>query len=437
MERMHRQGVLLTLLLVLSACSRPDLPAIPPLDTAGDTAGFLPSVRQSLEQAYSELQAAPEDPEKNGSVAMRLHTHDRPQAALVLYRRAHLLAPGEHRWNHYLGLLHAAAADYPAAVEAFRRALKAKPDYLASRLGLADALLVSGDSAAARALFEEIIASHPQSPTARYGAGRAYTAEGNAERAAAAYAAACQLFPSYGAARYALALATRQLGREAEARAHLALYEQNRTGAPPPEDPLLVAVHALNAGVLPLLAKAKAVAANGDWQQAILLHEQALALDPRQEQAHINLISLYGRAGQFDKAAHHFHQALALNPNRDETHYNYAVLLSSRGNAQQAAAAYQKALALNPNHPEANNNLAAILAAAGRFDEALRLTERALAQRPGYPQAHFNAANIHIRRHNIPEAIRHLEAAAAANDANRAHYLQLLASLRARRSASQ
>jgi tetratricopeptide (TPR) repeat protein len=420
------------LLLTLAACSRVELPPIPPLDMAG----VLPSVRESLEASYRELQAAPDDPEKNGNAAMRLHTHDRSQAALVLYRRAHLLAPGEHRWNHYLGLLHAAAADYPAAADAFRRALKAKPDYLASRLGLADALLASGDTAGARALFEEIVAAHPQSPAARYGAGRSYSAAGKPELAAAAYAAACQLFPSYGAARYALALATRQLGREEEARAHLALYEKNRTGVPPPEDPLLVAVHSLNAGVLPLLAKAKAVAANGDWQQAIALHERALTLDPRHEQAHINLISLYGRAGQFEKASQHYQRALALNPNRDETHYNYAVLLSSSGKPQEAAAAYRQALSLNPNHPEANNNLAALLASAGRYDEALQLTARALEQRPGYPQAHFNAANIHLRRNNPSAAITHLEAAAAANDANRPHYLQLLTSLKSRRPAS-
>jgi protein O-GlcNAc transferase len=433
MATMHRRAAALCLILVLPACSRSELPAVPALDTSS----FLPAVRTSLEQARKELDASPEDPEKNGLLGMRLHTHDRLQAALICYQRAHLLAPGEHRWNHYLGLVHSATANYSLAAESFRRAVKIRPDYLASRLGLAEALLAASDTQTARQLFEQILATNPQSPIAHYGAGRAYSAEGNADRAASAYAAACRLFPSYGAARYALALASRQLGREDEARRHLALYEQNRTGTPPPEDPLLVAVHGLNAGVLPLLAKAKAVAGVGDWQQALLLHQQALAIDPRHEQAHINLVSLYGRTGQFELAEHHYREALALNPKRDETHYNFAVLLNSRGRVKESIASYRQALALNPAHPEANNNLAALLAAAGQLDEALRLTERALAQRPAYPQAHFNAAAIELRRRRLPEAIQHLEAAAQAQDDNLAHYLHVLASAHAKAGSPQ
>lgn len=425
---MHRLAVSLSLIFLLPACTRRELPSVPALDTSG----FLPAVRISLEEARKELDAAPEDPEKNGLLGMRLHTHDRLQAALICYQRAHLLAPREHRWNHYLGLVHSATANYAAAAEAFRRGIDLKPDYLASRLGLADAILAGGDAPAARQLFEQIIATNPQSPMAHYGAGRAYAAEGNAERAALAYAAACRHFPAYGAARYALALTTRQLGREEEARGHLALYEQNRSTVPPPEDPLLLAVHAQNAGVLPLLAKAKAVAAAGQLQAAIDLHQQALVIDPRHEQAHINLVSLYGRAGQFDPAERHYRQALALNPKREEAHYNFAVLLNSRGRVAEAIAAYRQTLALNADHPEANNNLAALLASAGQLDEALRFVRRALTQRPAYPQAHYNAAAIELRRQRLPEAIQHLEAAAQAQDENLAHYLQVLASTHAR-----
>lgn len=186
---MHSRAAAVSLILFLPACARPEIPPVPALDSSA----FLPAIRISLEQARRELDADPEDPEKNGLLGMRLHTHDRLQAALICYQRAHILAPADHRWNHYLGLAHSATANYAAAAESFRRAIKIKPDYLASRLSLADVLLAGGDAASARKLFEQILANNPQSPAAHYGAGRAYSAEGNADRAAAEYAAACRL----------------------------------------------------------------------------------------------------------------------------------------------------------------------------------------------------------------------------------------------------
>lgn len=416
-----------SILVSLNSCGKQSLPDLPAIDTQN----FLPSIRADVETAIRDVRSSPRDPEKNGKLGMLLHAHDRLDSALICYRRAHFLKPPDYRWSYMLGVVYSSLSKHTEAVAAFRDSLGQKPDHTAARAGLADTLLESGQFAAARSLYEAILAARPDHAASYYGAGRAWAAEGNLPRAAEYYQMACERYPQYAAARYALGLASRQIGRAEEARHHLALYERDKSGAPPREDPLMAEVRSLSGGVLPLLAKAKALASSGKWNSAIELHLQALQLDPKQEQTHINLISLYGRTGDFPSAEKHYQLSLALNPNRDEAHYNFAVLLSSRGRLPEAIRFYKKALAVNPQHPEANNNLAYLLAAQNQFDVALRHVETALENRPDYPQAHFNAGSIELRRKRYRDAIRHYEAAASSNDDNVARYLHALASAHA------
>lgn len=411
------------LLLFLAACSKPSLPPLPEVNTSA----FLPSIRADVEREFAAVRAAPEDAERNGRLGMLLHAHDRMEAGLVCYERARVLKPDDYRWPYLSGVAHASLSRNKEAAALFRTALELKPDDVPTKLRLADALLGSGDNAQSRASYEEVIRHRPSDAAAYYGAGRTYASEGNLARAAELYQQACDLYPSYGAAHYALGLAYRQLGRADDARTHLAAYEQHKTAAPPREDPLMAAVQSLSGGILPLLARAKAAAAAGRLQEAVDLHLEAIELDPKQEQTHINLISLYGQMKQFDKAEEHYKAALARNPNREEAHYNYAVLLSVRGRPAEAIAAYRRTLTLNSSHAEAHNNLGYLLAQQRKFDEALEHAMKALESKPDYPQAHFNAGMIFLQRGDSKQAIQHLKAAIRPNDPNAARYLQGLA----------
>lgn len=413
------------LLLVVAACSKPSLPPLPVVDTDA----FLPSIRSEVEREFAAVRESPGDAGRNGRLGMLLHAHDRLEPALVLYQRARILQRDDYRWLYLSGTVQASLSRSEEAADSFRKALERKEDDIPARLGLADALAAAGKTSEARGLYEKLTAQHPELAAAWYSAGRAYASEGNLERAAELYNEACERYPRYGAAHYALALAYRRLGRTAEADAHLAAYEKDKTGTPPREDPLLAAVRSMNRGVLPILAKAKTAAATGRLQEALELHRQALAIDPQQEQIHINLISLYGRLGQFDNAERHFQTAVEQNPNRDEAHYNYAVLLTAMKRLPDAMEAYRTTLRLNPQHAEAHNNLGYLLAQQRNYEEALSHINKALESRPNYPQAHFNAATILMQRGKTQDAIRHLEAAIRPEDPNAPRYMEALSAL--------
>lgn len=403
--RNRRPGVLL--LVLLAACTQSSLPPLPTVNTSE----FSPSIRADVDREFAAVRAAPRDPERAGRLGMLLHAHDRLDAAAVCYERARMLAPDEYRWLYLSGVVEASGSRYKEAVDLFRKALAQKSGDMTAQLRLADALLASGDSKGSRELYEKVMTLRPANALAWYGAGRTYASEGNVARAAELYGQACERYPQYAAAHYALGLAYKQLGRESEAQRHLAIYEKDKNAAPPREDPLLAEVQSLSGSILPLLAKAKTVAAAGRLQEALDLHLEALKIDPDHEQIHINLISLYGRLKRYEEGEKEYRAAVARNPNRDEAHYNYAVMLTAQGRLEEAAAAYRSALAANPTHAEAHNNLAFLLARRREFGTALEHAKKALESKPDYPQAHYNAAMILMARGERGAAIGHLEAA--------------------------
>jgi hypothetical protein len=57
-----------------------------------------------------------------------------------------------------------------------------------------------------------------------------------------------------------------------EAKLHLSIYEGEKNATPPREAPLLAEVQSRNAGILPLLARARTAAAEGRVEEALELH---------------------------------------------------------------------------------------------------------------------------------------------------------------------
>jgi tetratricopeptide (TPR) repeat protein len=221
------------------------------------------------------------------------------------------------------------------------------------------------------------------------------------------YRKACATTPNFGASHYALALAYRDLGQTAQAQEHLLLYQKDKLGWPSLDDPLLDAVKQLHTGAHHYLKQGVSLEAAGHIAQAAAEHERALEIDPKLEQAHINLISLYGRLGQPAKAETHYKTLLAVNPNLAEAHYNFGVLLTGQGRHSEASEAFRKALEIRPFYAEAHNNYAFLLLNDGRLEEAARHFRSALENKPNYRLAHFHLGRILLHQDKVEQAIGH------------------------------
>lgn len=403
----------------------PDLPRI-------DMANFLPATRDQIQQIYSAALAKPDSADGCGTLGMVLDAYEQQESAETCYRRAHLLDSGSFRWAFYLGWVQVALGKYGEAIGTFSEALRIDPDYLPARLKLAESLLASGHPQESSQLYQAIIKQRPELAEAHYGLGRAYAALGDATAAAASYLAACELFPPYGSAHYALALAYRKTGDTANARQHFKVFEQNRTAVPALEDPLRVAVSELNLGAVGHIRRGASLEQAGRIAEAITEQQKALQVNPQAVQAHINLISLYGRLGQMDKALEHYRTALNLNPKQADSHYNYGVLLFKQGKLQEAEKAFQQTLEINPYYAEAYNNLGSLCEQQGKWEEALRQFRNAVENRPNYRLAHFHIGRILANQEKYDQAIQEFSKTLSPEDESTPRYLYALAATYAR-----
>ena len=427
-----RRAFLCGLLFLLAAFSvsaqgqrLPELPQV-------DTSGFLPAIRAQVELAERNAREWPRDAAIVGALGMTLQAYQQYDAAEHAYTRAHSLDPQNFDWLYLLAAVQMAQGEFDRAVNALQSALQTRPGDLAAEVRLAESLTAASDWNGAAALYSRILNARPELPRAWYGLGRAQAAKGAHAAALESYAKACELFPDYGAAHFALAAELRRLGRKSEAERHIAAYTKNITTEPPLDDPLFQRIHELNLSSKAHLQRGAEMEKAGLLDDAIREHEAALANDPDNVQAHVNLISLYGRAGDPAKAKQHFEAATRLNPGRSDAWYNYGVLLYMQKNFDEAEKAYLRALRTNPDYAEAHNNLGAIYEQLGRLPDAEKEFRAAITDRPDYPLARFHLGRILVHGQKYDEAVQQLQRALTPQDEKTPAYIYALGATYAR-----
>jgi tetratricopeptide (TPR) repeat protein len=416
------------LIALLVACggrpaSQPAPEKLPQLD-AGN---FDESIRIRVREAYERVEAAPDDAARNGDLAMLLQAHSQFESAEAFYRRAQRQAPSALNWTYYLGVVQQRQGKHEDAAANFRAALRTDPSYGPARLRLAESLLALRQLDEAGELYESVVERNPDIAEAHYGLGRVLAAKGDAAAAVKPLERACELGPRYGAAHYALALAYRDLGKSEKAEQHLALYEQDRSGGAAPSDPLLEEVAGLEAGAYVYLMRGIDFEKAGQMADAIAAHEKAIELDPELVRARMNLVILYGRLGNFDKANEHYQAALRTGPPHAELYYNFGVLAVNSNRIPEAKAAFAEVLKLDPRHPFAHNNLGYLLEAEGRREQAERHYRLAIEYRPNYHVARFHLGRLLAEQGLLREAIAEFQQTLQPIDEQTPQFLYALA----------
>jgi tetratricopeptide (TPR) repeat protein len=114
------------------------------------------------------------------------------------------------------------------------------------------------------------------------------------------------------------------------------------------------------------------------WQDATTLFAHALAVDPNNAVAHLNLGVALAEAGHLDEATRHYEESLRLRPGYAEVVNGLGNAALDRGDPQQAIAHYLAALRIAPDYAIALNNLGFALTRLGRYAEAIPYYEHAL-----------------------------------------------------------
>ena len=114
-------------------------------------------------------------------------------------------------------------------------------------------------------------------------------------------------------------------------------------------------------------------------------------------------------ATELDEAIRAYREALRLDPRHVEAHVNLGRLLHERGAVAEAARHYRKAASLRPADATAAYDLGVALQDLGRFEEAAEVYGAAIELAPGHADTYFNLSAVYERLGHDALAIRHLK----------------------------
>jgi tetratricopeptide (TPR) repeat protein len=263
--------------------------------------------------------------------AVALEGQGNPAAALSLLWEAAGLAPHDADIQNRLGEALERIGALDAAIDAFRSALAARPQFQKAANNLILALVKAGKGPEAVERARARAAAAAGDPDAYFTLGLAQS-EQDVEGAAASFRRALELDPRHTLARYNLALVLQRTDRLKEAHAEL---------------------------------------------------ERGLAIDPRPELYYTEGI-VYWHEGRLDRAAASLRSAVDRQPAYFEAWHSLGTVLNAAQDRAGATAALRKAVALRPDQPAPRYALAQVLQRTGhdaearaQRDTADRLRERA------------------------------------------------------------
>ena len=142
----------------------------------------------------------------------------------------------------------------------------------------------------------------------------------------------------------------------------------------------------------------------GDPKGAGARFREALAMNPRNPQAHITLGNTLEAAGNNDEAMTHYQEAIRLDPASATAHVNAGNIFLKRNQQDRAVAEFQAALTIEPANIYAHYNLGQCFLAAGKLPEALEHLLEVKRQSPNNAPLRFLLGKVHEKMGQPGEA---------------------------------
>ncbi|HEU4391090.1 MAG TPA: tetratricopeptide repeat protein, partial [Blastocatellia bacterium] len=350
-----------------------------------------------------------------GFMGQVYHAYALTNAAEECYINARRLAPDDYRWAHLLGNLYEAMSRPADAIENYKAVRRSNPDYLPATVRLGDLLLQQNLLDAARSSFAAALALDPKCSAARYGLGQVALSSRQYADAVKLLEQAAAEVPGANRIHYALAMAYRGLGEIDKARSHL--ERQGPVGIRV-SDPLVDGLQELIRGERLHLVRGRMAFDAKRFQEAAEQYRKALAANPKNVAARLNLGSSLGQLGDDKAAAEQFEQVLRLEPGHAGAHYNLAVLLARQNQPEPAIVHLRSVLEADAADNQARFVLAQQLARVGRLEDALTEFARVTDAEPGNEDALLERVSLLLKTKQDREALKALERGHSASPQN-------------------
>jgi Flp pilus assembly protein TadD len=107
--------------------------------------------------------------------------------------------------------------------------------------------------------------------------------------------------------------------------------------------------------------------------------------------------------GNYAEAAHKFEEAVAVNPGDEDVHYNLAITLAKQGKVEEAKKHYAEALQIYPEYGDAHNNLGNLLMNEDQMEEAVAHFQEAARLTPENASFHNNLGTAFARQGKVAD----------------------------------
>jgi len=300
----------------------------------------------------------------------------RPDKARELLGRALDMEPGNALALNTVGHLELSQGNTQQALESFRAALKARPDYVDSRLSAARILYDRAEYDAAAAEYFRLVTQEKRSTTGWNGLGWARLRLDQYDDALAAFAEARRQNPSLPAAAYGMGITLARQGKPEQASQRLAeAIFLNPDFAATPE--VLELMRSRPEYLELFLEMGESYASKLYPTTAAPYLEEYLRKNPNSRPGRRALAWASFWAGQEDKAHALFQTLITVNKDDPDAHLGDGLALLSRGHLDLAEPHLRDAVRLDPTNSLAWRALVLLLNRQGRGKEAVATQQQA------------------------------------------------------------
>ncbi len=392
-------------LLLLAACAVPVAPPVP----AG-LEGLDRPVRDQYETRRDTLEADRGDGESWGELGLWFDAYEQWDAAATCYARAHGLSE-ETRWLEQLAHAERLRGQPDAAAAVFAQVLESQPDAVPARVWLGELKLSGGDHSSAASLFSEALELIPGHARARAGLARVAHREGHAARAVALLELSLEDQPESGVLHHLLGLALRDSGDETRAAEHLAIAAAQGASLKPiaMDDPRRAEVAALRASGRAEARRAGAALREGRFDDALSRLEDALAANPADATAALNLARAQARLGEPEAAIATLGPLLEREPGHSRGLEVRALAHSLAGDEAAALSDFRAAVAADSGNTGAQRQLGRLLWSRNEKAASLPHWKTVAELEPTDAQARYRRAEAATHQGRWADAITWLE----------------------------
>jgi len=325
---------------------------------------------RALDSFTEAMQLKPQAAEPLVGMAAASMALGRPDEARSLLGRALAIDPGNAVGLGTLGHLELSQGNTQKALDSFRAALKARPDYVDSRLSVARILFERAEYDAAAAEFFRLVTQEKRSTTGWNGLGWARLRLGQYDDALAAFAEARRQNPNLPVGAYGMGITLARQGKPEQASQRLAeAIFLNPDFAATPE--VLELMRSRPEYLELFLEMGEAYARKLYPTTAAPYLEEYLRQNPNSRAGRRALAWASFWAGQEDKSHALFQTLITVNKDDADAHLGDGLALLSRGHLDLAEPHLRDAVRLESKNSLAWRALVILLTRQGRDREAV------------------------------------------------------------------